>query len=212
LPTLRWTPLHPLPPRADFPTRFSSSRLGRISHFFAEPILLCPRSYLPDAWRRNLYRLPIGCPFRVPLRSGLPWVDDPSPGTLRLSGRRILTVFSLLMPASSLALRPAAFAVRLSPSAQCSPTNAFAFRGFGESLQPPLSSAQPVLTGELLRTLSRLLLLSPPPRGRGHSTSLHPDASLRDLSRRFGLFPARPGSLSPTGCLPGYSLRYSQFG
>ena len=161
LPTLRWTPLHPLPPRAAFPTRFYSSRLGRISHFFAEPILLCPRSYLPDAWRRNLYRLPIGCPFRVPLRSGLPWVDDPSPGTLRLSGRRILTVFSLLMPASSLALRPAAFAVRLSPSAQCSPTNAFAFRGFGESLQPPLSSAQPVLTGELLRTLSRMAASKP---------------------------------------------------
>lgn len=161
LPILRWTPLHPLPLRAAFPTRITGSRLGRISHFFAEPILLCPRSFLPDSWRRNIDRLSIGYPFRVGLRTGLPWVDDPSPGTLRLSGRRILTVFSLLMPASSLALRPAAFSVRLSPSAQCSPTNVCTFRGFGESLQPPLSSAQRVLTGELLRTLSRMAASKP---------------------------------------------------
>lgn len=123
LPTLRWTPLHPFPPHADFPTCLVGLRLGRISHFFAEPILLCPRSFLPNPWRWNIHQLSIGYPFRVGLRSGLPWVDDPSPGTLRLSGRWILTIFSLLMPASALALRPVVFTVQRSPSAQCSPTN-----------------------------------------------------------------------------------------
>lgn len=154
LPTLRWTPLHPLPPRAAFPTRFYSSRLGRISHFFAEPILLCPRSYLPDAWRRNLYRLPIGYPFRVPLRSGLPWVDDPSPGTLGLQGYKILTYISLLMPTSALVLRPINLTVYLLPTAHCSPTNQFPDSAASvNSFSSVTFSAHSFSTGELLRTL-----------------------------------------------------------
>lgn len=50
------------------------------------------------------------------------------------------------------------------------------------------------------------LLLSQPPSCLGHTTSLHTKPSLRDLSRRSGLFPSRLWSLSPTGCLPGSFL------
>ena len=36
----------------------------------------------------------------------LPWADEPSPGNLRLSTARILTLLSLLIPAFSLLSRP----------------------------------------------------------------------------------------------------------
>ena len=45
----------------------------------------------------------------------LPWVDEPSPGNLRLSMGRILTSLSLLMPAFSLLYRPRLLSVSLLP-------------------------------------------------------------------------------------------------
>ena len=50
------------------------------------------------------------CPSPTPLGLGLgpdfPWADEPSPGYLRLSTVKILTLLSLLIPAFSLLFRP----------------------------------------------------------------------------------------------------------
>ena len=49
---------------------------------------------------------PSATPFGLALGPDLPWADEPSPGNLRLSTARILTLLSLLIPAFSLLLRP----------------------------------------------------------------------------------------------------------
>ena len=66
------------------------------------------------------------CPSPTRLRLGLgpdlPWVDKPSPGILRLSTVKILTLLSLLIPAFSLLPRPHVFPVVLLPTTVSSPT------------------------------------------------------------------------------------------
>jgi len=52
----------------------------------------------------------------------LPWEDEPSPGNLRLSTIKILTSFSLLIPAFSLVLRPPLLSVWLQPTTRRSST------------------------------------------------------------------------------------------
>ena len=52
----------------------------------------------------------------------LPWVDEPSPGNLRLSTGEILTHLSLLMPAFSLVYSPHLLTVMLRPNTHCSST------------------------------------------------------------------------------------------
>ena len=49
---------------------------------------------------------PSDTPFGLSLGPDLPWADEPSPGNLRLSTARILTLLSLLIPAFSLPSRP----------------------------------------------------------------------------------------------------------
>ena len=49
---------------------------------------------------------PSATPFGLTLGPDLPWADEPSPGNLRLSTARILTLLSLLIPAFSLLSRP----------------------------------------------------------------------------------------------------------
>ena len=66
---------------------------------------------------RNLYLLSIAYDHLVlGLGPDLPWVDEPSPGNLRLSMGRILTSLSLLMPAFSLLCSPPLLSVRLLPA------------------------------------------------------------------------------------------------
>ena len=66
------------------------------------------------------------CPSPTAVALGLgpdlPWEDEPSPGNLRLSTIKILTSFSLLIPAFSLAVRPPSLSVRLQPTTRCSST------------------------------------------------------------------------------------------
>ena len=45
---------------------------------------------------------PSTTPFGLALGPDLPWADEPSPGILRFSAARILTLLSLLIPAFSL--------------------------------------------------------------------------------------------------------------
>ena len=118
----RTAPLQLLPLRAYFTTRISGLSLGRVCHFLAELSLLRSRLYLFSARHRNLDLFPFGYPFQVHLRSGLPWADDPSPGTLGRSGRWILTIFSLLMPTSALVSCPRYLTIPLRSTAHCSPT------------------------------------------------------------------------------------------
>ena len=65
---------------------------------------------------------PSPTPFGLSLGPDLPWVDEPSPGNLRLSTGEILTHLSLLMPAFSLVCSPALLPVHLQPNTQCSST------------------------------------------------------------------------------------------
>ena len=52
----------------------------------------------------------------------LPWADEPSPGNLRLSTAKILTLLSLLIPAFSLLPRPYVLSIILHPTTECSST------------------------------------------------------------------------------------------
>ena len=60
--------------------------------------------------------------FSLTLGPDLPWADEPSPGNLRLSTARILTLLSLLIPAFSLLSRPVVLSVYLQPTIECSST------------------------------------------------------------------------------------------
>ena len=65
---------------------------------------------------------PSDTPFGLSLGPDLPWADEPSPGILRFSTARILTLLSLLIPAFSLLSRPAVLSVYLLPTIECSST------------------------------------------------------------------------------------------
>ena len=91
--------------------------------FLAFLPLLCPlcllsisevQEFLPAIHRVRIFCLPLG--------PDLPWADEPSPGNLRLSTARILTLLSLLIPAFSLLLRPHILSIMLHPTTECSST------------------------------------------------------------------------------------------
>ncbi len=67
---------------------------------------------------------PSTTPFGLILGPDLPWVDEPSPGNLRLSTVKILTLLSLLIPAFSLLPRPHVLTIMLLPTTVSSPTQA----------------------------------------------------------------------------------------
>ena len=99
----------------------------------------------------------------------LPRADQLYPGNLRYSARRILTFFSLLIPAFSLQYSPHVLSVMLLPvfnaplpgqwvlqgisSFFYSLVKPAASRSFGDVFQPRTFSAQDLSTSELLRTL-----------------------------------------------------------
>ena len=60
--------------------------------------------------------------FSLTLGPDLPWADEPSPGNLRLSTAKILTLLSLLIPAFSLLPRPHVLSIMLHPTIECSST------------------------------------------------------------------------------------------
>ena len=71
---------------------------------------------------------PSDTPFGLSLGPDLPWADEPSPGNLRLSTARILTLLALLIPAFSLLLRPHVLSVILLPTTECSSTTYVVFQ------------------------------------------------------------------------------------
>ena len=82
----------------------------------------------------------------------LPRADQLYSGNLGYSAIRILTLFSLLIPAFSLPCSPQLLSVLLLPACNA-PLPTFRFLSFGGAFQPRTFSAQDLSTSELLRTL-----------------------------------------------------------
>ena len=90
--------------------------------------------------------------FSLTLGPDFPRADQLYPGDLGYSATRILTLFSLLIPAFSLLSSPLLLPVQLRP-ADNAPLPTLRFRSFGIMFQPRTFSAQDLSTSELLRTL-----------------------------------------------------------
>ena len=85
--------------------------------FLASLPLLRPLCFLSNTVVQESYTcFPSATPFGLTLGPDLPWADEPSPGNLRLSTARILTLLSLLIPAFSLLLRPIMLSLYLRPT------------------------------------------------------------------------------------------------
>ena len=97
--------------------------LDGLYHQPALPILLCHCLCQTPAGGTGIST---SCPSPTAIALGLgpdlPWEDEPSPGNLKLSTIKILTSFSLLIPAFSLVVRPPLLSVRLQPTTRCSST------------------------------------------------------------------------------------------
>ena len=76
-------------------------------HSRALTILLCHRFIYAILGGTGISTCcPSATPFGLALGPDLPWADEPSPGTLRFSAAKILTLLSLLIPAFSLLYCP----------------------------------------------------------------------------------------------------------
>ena len=81
-----------------------SIRVFPLPRLSSSPASLASFKYGYSAGISTCY--PSDTPFGLSLGPDLPWADEPSPGNLRLSTARILTLLSLLIPAFSLLSRP----------------------------------------------------------------------------------------------------------
>ena len=82
-----------------------------------------------------------------------PRADQLYPGNLGYSAIRILTLFSLLIPAFSLPCTPRLLTITLRRACNAPLPMLNAFLSFGGTFQPRTFSAQDLSTSELLRTL-----------------------------------------------------------
>ena len=91
--------------------------------FLAHLPLLCHICFLSISVVQEFFTCcPSATPFGLTLGPDLPWADEPSPGNLRLSTAKILTLLSLLIPAFSLLPRPHVLSIMLLPTVECSST------------------------------------------------------------------------------------------
>ena len=99
---------------------------------------------------------PSTTPFGLALGPDLPWADEPSPGTLRLSADRILTCLFVTHTGILTCMQSTAPSGATSTRIQRSPTQEHArcsSHSFGGVFSPVTFSAQSHSTSELLRTL-----------------------------------------------------------
>ena len=83
--------------------------------------------------------------FGLSLGPDLPWADEPSPGNLRFSTVKILTLLSLLIPAFSLLSRPHVLPIVLLPTTVSSSTTYFhTSTASVHSLAPVIFGADPL--------------------------------------------------------------------
>ena len=95
---------------------------------------------------------PSATPLGLVLGPDFPRADQLYPGSLGYSAIRILTLFSLLIPAFSLLNPPLLLPVQLR-RINNAPLPTLRFLSFGVVFQPRTFSAQDLSTSELLRTL-----------------------------------------------------------
>ena len=153
-PTLFRSPSRPSLRHAYF-TTCQPHRLNAYFHQRAQTILLCP-CFINNLGGAGISTsCPSSTPFGLNLGPDLPWADEPSPGNLRLSTAKILTLLSLLMPAFSLVCRPRPLSIPLLPSHIAPLPMYYSIHPQTSvySLSPGTSSAHPRSTSELLRTL-----------------------------------------------------------
>ena len=109
---------------------------------------------------------PSTTPLGLALGPDLPWADEPSPGNLRFSTARILTLLSLLIPAFSLLSRPQILSVLLRPTIECSSTTHTLLHESAisvNSLAPVIFRATPLDQWAITHSLNEWLLLSQHP-------------------------------------------------
>ena len=143
-------PVTPLACRADLPTL----RLLRLDRSFLSRLPLTSR--VPTVLTICSTGISTCCPSAtasaLALGPDLPRADQLYPGILGYSAKRILTFFSLLIPAFSLPCSPQLLSVLLPPACNA-PLPPSRVRSFGSMFQPRTFSAQDLSTSELLRTL-----------------------------------------------------------
>ena len=143
-------PVTPLAYCADLPAQ----RLLCLDRSFLSRLPLTPR--VPTVLTICSTGISTCCPSAtssdLALGPDLPRADQLYPGILGYSANRILTYFSLLIPAFSLQCSPLLLTVQLRPAFNA-PLPTFRFRSFGSMFQPRTFSAQDLSTSELLRTL-----------------------------------------------------------
>ena len=130
--------------------------------------LLRPLSFLSISVVQEFYTCcPSATLFSLTLGPDLPWADEPSPGNLRLSTAKILTLLSLLIPAFSLLSRPAVLSIYLHPTIECSSTT-YNLKNYKsaisvDSLAPVIFRANSLDQWAITHSLNVWLLLSQHP-------------------------------------------------
>ena len=114
---LNFTPLQRYRFRQAYFTTCHDFALAALFHSHGLTILLC------HCFSNNVIGgagISTCCPsstaFALDLGPDLPWVDEPSPGNLRLSMAEFLTLLALLIPAFSLVCSPPPLSIRLLPA------------------------------------------------------------------------------------------------
>ena len=146
---------------ADLPTE-PSSRLDALFHPGALPLLLRhPVGQTEVGGTGFSTRCPSPTPFGLNLGPDLPWVDDPSPGNLRLAADQILTDLFATHTGILTPWRSSNSSKSPSPPQGRSPTTSCDIQSFGVMFSPVTFSAQRHSTSELLRTLSMVAASKP---------------------------------------------------
>jgi len=147
--------------RAVFPTR-PTRELDGLFHPAALLLLLRPPIGLANPSGTGIStRCPSTTPLGLALGPDLPWVDDPSPGTLGLSADKILTCLFATHTGILTSLASTSPLSSASPPRERSPTIHSCIQSFGARFSPVTFSAQRHSTSELLRTLSMVAASKP---------------------------------------------------
>ena len=134
---------------------FLTSQLPRLYGSFHSPLMLssCVPTVLVSTSTGISTCRPSATLFSLTLGPDFPRADQLYSGNLGYSAIRILTLFSLLIPAFSLACAPRLLSVPLRRPRNAPLPTLSAFPSFGGTFQPRTFSARNLSTSELLRTL-----------------------------------------------------------